>query len=286
MRVRLLALALFLATGSHASAIILAGTGETDPKCAEELKRWESELDTRAVVLVHTPFGVSASGILLKGGTHILTAAHVTSCIRPEQFKNGLITFANASGQRRHWKSVQIHPAGKTVRLRQIWDAALIELDEPIGEDEVPGLSLASSVGKPGQLIAITGFGHRGTGQLGGYEQPGVFVLGFNFLDSRLTAEQCRDFQLVEGNWPIWLHQFDAEGKLGAKEAHFGTGDSGGAGLILDKQGHTLLLSLNLARHRGSSDADHRLNGSLGEIGLSLDVQALLPWLQNILPNF
>ena len=52
---------------------------------------------------------------------------------------------------------------------------------------------------------------------------------------------------------------------------------------VLDSDGRVRIASLNLGRHRGPSDHDHRLNGSFGELGLSLDASARLPWLQPFL---
>lgn len=283
MRIRpQILLVLLLTTNSPVWGLVLADSSASAP--STQLSKWESQLDTTAIVRVHTPFGTTASGVLLKGGTHILTAAHVTSCLQPSQIPNGLVDFPNAKGQRRHWKSIQLHPAGTTPARRKIWDAALIELDQPISREEVAGLEIAEQSLTLGQLIALTGFGETGSGTLGAFQRSDSFTLGFNHLDFQITPSQCPDFQLAKGNWPLWVHRFDSESPLGAQEAHFASGDSGGAGLVLDSKGRTRLATLNIARHRGDDDHDHRLNGSFGELGLSLDVQALLPWLKKSLP--
>ncbi|MGJ8725266.1 MAG: hypothetical protein ACSHYB_11970 [Roseibacillus sp.] len=283
MRALAMVSTLLLLGVSSTNALVLARSGKLDPTLTAQVKSWKEGLDTSAIVLIHTPFGVPASGVLLEGGTHILTAAHVTNCLRPEQLKNGLVTFPNAQNQRRHWKSIQLHPSGTTAPLRKIWDAALIELDQPIPAHEVSGLQISTQPINAGDLIALTGFGHRGTGQLGAIESSGTFTIGFNHFEKSLSPGQCLDFRLPPGDWPIWIYHFDSADTLGPHEAHFASGDSGGAGLILDQQGRTRLVSLNCARHRGHRDQDHRLNGSFGEVGLSLEVHALRPWLKEIL---
>ncbi|MAT32028.1 MAG: hypothetical protein CMP29_09585 [Roseibacillus sp.] len=69
----------------------------------------------------------------------------------------------------------------------------------------------------------------------------------------------------------------------GPNEAHFSTGDSGGPGVVFGPNGKPRAASRNLGRRRGTTDSDHRFNGSFGELGISIDASALLPWLQPIL---
>lgn len=285
MRVLPLVTVFFLTSLLPLLGLVLANENEapvTEPRVA----LWQESLDTRAVVHLSTPFGVTASGVFLEGGTHVLTAAHVASCVPPEMLEKGLVVFANAEGQRRHWKSVTFHPAAKTAQLQQIWDVVLIELAGEVPAAEVPGLSLAETSLQPGQLVALTGFGQSGSGRLGAYEDAGRFGMGFNHFEKKLNEDLCRQLRLAVGEWPVWTHNFDAGSELGVLEAHFGNGDSGGAGLVLAADGSTRLASLNLARHRGLSDSDHRLNGSFGEVGLSIDARALLPWIADTFSKY
>ena len=66
----------------------------------------------------------------------------------------------------------------------------------------------------------------------------------------------------------------------GSNEAHFSAGDSGGPGGISGPNGDPHVSSINLGRHRGTTDYGHRLNGSFGALGISIDASALFPWLQ------
>jgi len=69
----------------------------------------------------------------------------------------------------------------------------------------------------------------------------------------------------------------------GPNEAHFSTGDSGVPGVMSGPNGEPHVASINLGRHRGTTDYGRRLNGSFGEPGISIDTSALFPWLQPIL---
>lgn len=284
MRLPTLIFALSALASGAGSALVVADSEEapSHPK----LTALANQLNTRAVVRLHTPYGVQASGVLLKGGTHILTAAHVATCLRPELTHKGLVVFANAESQQRNWLSVQFHPKATDQRLKKVWDVALIELSQPVPDNEVEGFEIAQKELNEGTLIALTGYGAQGNGVQGDFRKSSTFALGFNHLDFRMRASQCESLRMPVGNWPLWVHRFDSDSALGKLEAHFASGDSGGAGLTLTTEGQTKLATLNIARYRGAEDRDHRLNGSFGELGISIEAHALLPWIKNTIPEF
>ena len=233
-----------------------------------------------AVVRIHTPFGLTASGTLLPGGHYVLTAAHVVSSIAEDRISRGLIEFPSCAGKpRRQWKAVHLHPKAASHGLARIWDAALIELDKPVSPEVVVGVPLTTIPARRDLMVHLAGYGHRGNGLLGDYQPPGTLTLGPNFFDQSPTPELLLSLGLPQNCGPLLIHRFDPDNN----EAHFAAGDSGGPGLVLDSDGRVRIASLNLGRHRGPSDHDHRLNGSFGELGLSLDASALLPWLQPFL---
>ena len=233
-----------------------------------------------AVARIHTPFGLTASGTLLPGGRYVLTAAHVVSSIAEDRISKGLIEFPSCAGKpRRQWKAVHLHPKATSHRLARIWDAALIELDNPVSPEVVAGVPLTIVPARRDLMVHFAGYGHRGNGLLGDYRPPGTLTLGRNFFDQRPTPELLSCLGLPQNCGPLLIHRFDPDNN----EAHFAAGDSGGPGLVLDPDGRVRIASLNLGRHRGPSDHDHRLNGSFGELGLSLDASALRPWLQPFL---
>ena len=270
MRYLRVALLIFLGLGP-AGAIVVDGPSSED---ASDLP------PTAAVARIHTPFGLTASGTLLPGGRYVLTAAHVVSCIPEDRIPNGLIEFPSCAGKPRcRWKAVYLHPKAADHRLSRIWDAALIELDRPVSPDVIAGVPLTTKPAGKDLMVHLAGYGHRGNGLLGDYQPPGTLTIGRNLLDQSPTPELLLSLGLPQDYGPLLIHRFDP----GKNEAHFAAGDSGGPGLVLDADGRLRIASLNLGRHRGPSDHDHRLNGSFGELGLSLDASALRPWLQPFL---
>ncbi len=235
---------------------------------------------TAAVARIHTPFGLTASGTLLPGGRYVLTAAHVVSSIKEDRISSGLIEFPSCAGKpRRQWKTIHLHPKFTDHRLSRIWDAALIELDSPVSPDVVAGVPPTTIPARKDLMVHLAGYGHRGNGLLGGYQPPGTLTLGRNVFDQSPTPELLLSLGLPQDCGPLLIHRFDPD----KNEAHFAAGDSGGPGLVIDPEGRVRIASLNLGRHRGPSDHDHRLNGSFGELGLSLDASALRSWLQPFL---
>ncbi|MDE0597035.1 MAG: hypothetical protein OSB65_17485 [Roseibacillus sp.] len=270
MRHGRIAFLILLSFGS-AGAIVIEGPSSDD---ASRLP------STAAVARIFTPFGLTASGTLLPGGRYVLTAAHVVFCIPEDRIPNGLIEFPSCAGKPRcRWKAVYLHPKAADHRLSRIWDAALIELDNPISPDVIAGVPPTTKPARKDLMVHLAGYGHRGNGLLGDYRPPGTLALGRNFFDQGPTPELLLTLGLPQDYGPLLIHRFDP----GKNEAHFAAGDSGGPGLVLDPDGRLRIASLNLGRHRGPSDHDHRLNGSFGELGLSLDASALRPWLQPFL---
>lgn len=235
---------------------------------------------TAAVARVYTPFGNTASGTLLPGGRYVLTAAHVVAGIAEGTIGRGLIEFPSCAGKpRRHWKAVHPHPKAVNPRLSRVWDAALIELDTPVPAEVVAGVPLTREAPGGGLAVHLLGYGQQGNGVLGDFRPPGKLSHGRNFFDQRPTPSLLASLGLPEDCGPLLIHRFDPDNQ----EGHFAPGDSGGPGLLIGSDGRVRIASLNLGRHRGPSDHDHRLNGSFGELGLSLDASALRPWVQPFL---
>ncbi len=235
---------------------------------------------TDAVALVYTPVGNTASGTLLPGGRYILTAAHVVSDLAEDTLARGLIKFPSCPGKpRRHWKAVHLHPKAEDLELSRVWDAALIELDSPLPEDVVAGVPIRQRAVEKGLMVHLVGYGQQGDGLLGNFRPPGTLSHGRNRFDQNPTPSLLVSLGLPVDCGPLLIHRFDP----GHREGHFAPGDSGGPGLLAGPDGRVRIASLNLGRHRGPSDHDHRLNGSFGELGLSLDVSALRPWLEPFL---
>ena len=230
-----------------------------------------------AIARIHTPSGLIASGTLLPGGRYVLTAAHVVTDIPGDKISRGLVEFPSGAGRPRScWKAVYCHPRAAGHR---VWDAALIELSCPVGVNVIAGLPVATAPVSNDLLVHFGGYGHRGNGLQGDFQPAGVLTLGRNRFDQELTPELLLLLGLSRDCGPLLLHRFDP----GGNEGHFAAGDSGGPGLVPDAEGRVHVVSIILGRHRGTSDSDHRLNGSFGELGLSLDVSALRPWLQPFL---
>ena len=235
---------------------------------------------TAAVVRIYTPFGLTASGTLLPGGRYVLTAAHVVSSSAGESISRGLVEFPSCAGKpRRQWKAVHLHPKAVDQRLSRIWDAALIELDSPVSPEVVAGVPLTTFPARRDLMVHFAGYGHQGNGLLGDFRPPGSLAHGRNFFDQHPTPELMSSLGLPRDCGPLLIHRFDPHNN----EGHFAAGDSGGPGLVIRPDGGVRIASVNLGRHRGPADHDHRLNGSFGELGLSLDASALRPWIQPFL---
>ncbi len=235
---------------------------------------------TEAVARIYTPFGNTASGTLLPGGRYVLTAAHVVCGIAEHRISRGLLEFPSCKGKpRRHWKAVHLHPNAADQRISRVWDAALIELDTPVSAEVVAGVPLMGVAAREGLMVHLVGYGQQGNGVLGDFRPPGKLSHGRNFFDQSPTPSLLSGLGLPGDCGPILIHRFDPDNG----EGHFAPGDSGGPGLVIDSDGKARIASLNLGRHRGPSDHDHRLNGSFGELGLSLDASALRPWIQPFL---
>lgn len=246
-----------------------------------------------SIVRLTTPQGLTASGVLLKSRRHILTAAH---SVQPHELANPTRGRAHFHSDHQFpWLHIHLHP-----QRNAVWDIALIELAQDVPASISEGLSLSHQPAPLHTSLIFVGFGRRGTGQFGDHLPHGRLSWGTNSFDLRLTPSLAQFLQLPSSG-PLLLHDFDtipqAEDPIArlakarniktttssivtSHECHFGTGDSGGAGLLLTKEQGATLVSIHLGRHRGLADSDHRLNGSHGELGLSLDVHALLPWLE------
>ena len=180
---------------------------------------------------------------------------------------------------RRHWKAIHPHPKAVNPRLSRVWDAALIELDTPVPAEVVAGVPLTREAPGGGLAVHLLGYGQQGNGVLGDFRPPGKLSHGRNFFDQRPTPSLLASLGLPEDCGPLLIHRFDPDNQ----EGHFAPGDSGGPGLLIGSDGRVRIASLNLGRHRGPSDHDHRLNGSFGELGLSLDASSSRPWVQPFL---
>ena len=260
--------------GLTAIALLSLGTAGAIVVDGPSLKEGPS---VAAIARIHTPSGLIASGTLLAGGRYVLTAAHVVADIPGGKISRGLVEFPFGTGRpRSRWKAVYTHPKALEHRA---WDAALIELACPVGADVIVGLPVTTAPAPNDLPVHFGGYGHRGNGLQGDFKPPGVLTLGRNCFDQELTPELLLVLGLSRDCGPLLLHRFDP----GRNEGHFAAGDSGGPGLVSDAEGRVHVASIILGRHRGTSDSDHRLNGSFGELGFSLDASALRPWLQPFL---
>ena len=258
-------------------ALLSLGTAEAIVVDGPPPEEGAGLLPVAAVARIHTPLGLIASGTLLPGGHYVLTAAHVVADIPGDNISRGLVEFPSGAGRpRSRWKAVHCHPKAAEHR---VWDAALIELACPIGADVIEGLPVTATPVANDLSVHFAGYGNRGNGLQGDFQSPGILTLGHNCFDQEPTPELLLVLGLSRDCGPLLLHRFDP----GRNEAHFAAGDSGGPGLVPDAGGRAHVASIILGRHRGTSDCDHRLNGSFGELGLSLDASALRPWLQPFL---
>ena len=231
-----------------------------------------------AIARIHDPLGRIASGVLLPGGRYVLTAAHVAPLSSCEIMGRGLVDFpASRAGVRSRWKLIYRHP--KSRDLARVWDAAVIELEDPVSADDIVGIPILRHPVARTTRIYFAGFGRGGNGLQGDYRPPGELAFGCNFFDQVLSGGLLQELGLSADRSPLLVHRFEP----GSNEAHFSVGDSGGPGLVFSPDGAPRVASLILGRHRGSGDHDHRLNGSFGELGISIDASALLPWLRRLL---
>ena len=261
-------------------------TGEREAKIAG----W-GQVDLSGVVLVRSPYGVPSSGVLIKGGRHVLTAAHCVAQFSSQDNKlQGRVeVFSGAKRKIIPWAKVYLHPA---YTLGSAWDVAIIELAEEVPGNFAARYPLAGAPRILPEIILRAGWGKCGSGMTGEGGSAGKLLAGLNRHEARTKGKLTQGFSSAADNLPLLLSDFDggpgtdpfskfaalagldtaADPGAGANECHIANGDSGGPVFARNAKGETVVVALQVGRIRRGADIDHRLNSSWGE--LSVDVEA------------
>lgn len=231
-----------------------------------------------AVVSIESSDGAiiyRGAGVLLAGGTHILTAAHLFN--HSPNVRD--ITLSSQSGDLPNVKSVKLHHQWDKNSQNFNHDIAIIELYEPV--TDIQGVSLSSQSNLIGQSFTFAGYG----GASG-------FHTGTNTVDAdaaQLNSIFNRD--VVPGTQLAYDHDNGSEsqnalgGLLGAgsatptsneNQAH--SGDSGGP-LFVD--GEVIGIS-SYAFQTAQYDVNNVVDFSAGEVGVATAVRQYIPWVESV----
>lgn len=231
-----------------------------------------------AVVSIESSDGAiiyRGAGVLLAGGTHILTAAHLFN--HSPDAKS--ITLSSQSGDLPDVKSVKLHHQWEKNSQNFNHDIAIIELYEPV--TDILGVSLSAQSNLVGQSFTFAGYG----GASG-------FHTGTNMVDAdaaQLNSIFNRD--VVPGTQLAYDHDNGNEsqnalgGLLGAgsavptsdeNQAH--SGDSGGP-LFVD--GEIIGIS-SYAFQTAQYDINSVVDFSAGEVGVATGVRQYTSWIESV----
>jgi hypothetical protein len=256
------------------------------------------QIDLSGVVLVRSPYGVPSSGVLLKGGRHVLTAAHCVAQFSSQDNKLPGRVEVFSGGKRKiiPWSKLHLHPA---YTIGGAWDAAIIELAEEVPENFAARYPLAGAPRSLPEIILRAGWGKCGSGMTGEGGSAGKLFAGLNRHEARAAGKLTRGFRTTTAGLPLLLSDFDggpgadpfskfaasagldsaADPGAGANECHIANGDSGGPVFARDAKGKTVLVALQVGRIRRGADIDHRLNSSWGELSVDVEACRIRDWM-------
>ncbi|MBE9395977.1 trypsin-like serine protease [Pontibacterium sp. N1Y112] len=231
-----------------------------------------------AVVAIEYVSGSSiirGSGVLLPGGTHILTAAHLFNqnpAAQSLSISSGNVSLPSA-------KKINIHHGWDKNSSDFNHDIAVIELASPVVS--VDGVQLWTQSNVIGEEITFAGFG----GDSG-------FHTGTNTIDadgSQLNATFNRN--VVSGTQLVYDHDNGTESqntlgglinmgsaRVTTSEGQARAGDSGGP-LLLD--GKVVGIS-SYAYRDDRYDVNSSVDFSAGEVGFATAVHPYIPWIESI----
>lgn len=233
---------------------------------------------------------VSASGVLLTSGLHILTAAHVVQSL--DLTSTTVFVESNGLSEQLDVLTATVYP-GATINRYGVWnDLAILTLTQaaPTGAQRY---DLYTGEGEAGRNATLTGYGQAQTpyGESLGQTTPTRRV-GENRIDT--TGDKLRAYWSGSLAQQLWFDfddgtfQHDALGQilgepdpgLGRTEAMLTLGDSGG-GLFIQESGSSLLAGINSFVTRwAAADVDTEANGSIGDIGIATRVSSYSGWIE------
>lgn len=284
-----------LVFSSEGAAVDLSGKREA------RIAGW-GEIDLSGVVLVRSPYGVPSSGVLLKSGRHILTAAHCVAQFATQD--NRLLGRVEVfSGEKRQiipWARVYLHPA---YTHGGAWDVAIIELSGEVARDFAARYPLAAAPRILPEMILRAGWGKGGIGMKGESGSAGKLLAGLNHHEARTKGKLTQGFNCPADDLPLLLSDFDggpgtdpfskfaasaglemaSNPGTGAIECHIANGDSGGPVFARNTKGETVVVALQVGRIRRGADIDHRLNSSWGELSVDVEACRIRDWIIDII---
>lgn len=253
-------------------------------------------IDLRSVVLVKSPFGVISSGVLLPGGRHVLTAAHVVSESIGEAYATrGVVEiYSGQDCKRFSWGEIIVHPQ---YQQGGVWDAAVLVLPEKISS-EITLYPIAQEA-KLHTSVVKCGWGQGGQATSGEAGESGVLRVGLNRYEANVNGALAAHLAIREKSTPLVVLDFDdgtaARDAMGAFsldhvdhgkggwEAMPTNGDSGSPTFAWHAQRGWEIVGITVGRKGSRLDMDGRPNSSVGEWAVDLDLVAIRPWLTSIL---